>query len=146
MDMATLRNIAAFAPILAAPDFVTGAWTEPQRSAEGVITMAWFHLSGPASAFVAAIATEDVAAHYRRPVDEEARAVLMHMAEHPSAIADASIDQIAWILTFQLRADRFSEGSLARAFDTGLMRAIAERAAVLCEIDRKTKNPAKPLA
>ena len=95
MDMATLRNIAAFAPILAAPDFVTGAWTEPRRSAEGVISMAWFNLSEPASAFVAAIATEDVSAHYRKPVDDEARAALMHMAEHPSAIADASIDQIA---------------------------------------------------
>jgi hypothetical protein len=30
-----------------------------------------------------------------------------------------------------LRADRFTEGSLAQAFDTGLMRAIAQRAAVL---------------
>ncbi|GAA3254398.1 hypothetical protein GCM10020258_12110 [Sphingomonas yabuuchiae] len=141
MHMATLRNIAAFAPILAAPDFVTGAWTEPRRSAEGVITMAWFDLSEPASAFVAAIATEDVSAHYRKPVDEEARAALMHMAEHPSAIADASIDQIAWILTFQLRADRFSEGALARAFETGLMRAIAERAVVLGKMDRKNQKP-----
>ncbi|GAM00584.1 hypothetical protein SP5_034_01590 [Sphingomonas parapaucimobilis NBRC 15100] len=141
MDMATLRNIAAFAPILAAPDFVTGAWTEPRRSAEGVITMAWFNLSEPASAFVTTIATEDIAAHYRKPMDEEARAALIRMAEHPGAIAGASIDQIAWILTFLLRADRFSEGSLARAFDTGLMRAIAERAVILSDRDRKNQKP-----
>ncbi|MDZ7281398.1 DUF6508 domain-containing protein [Sphingomonas sanguinis] len=131
MDMATLRNIAAFAPILASPDFVTGAWTEPRRSAEGVITMPWFHLSEPASTFVTAIAGEDVAAHYLRPVDDEARTTLMHMIEHPSAVADASVEQLGWILTYLLRADRFVEGSLAQAFDTGLMRAITERAAVL---------------
>ncbi|CAM3221245.1 MULTISPECIES: DUF6508 domain-containing protein [Sphingomonas] len=131
MDLATLRNIAAFAPILADPDFETGAWTEPRRSADGVITMPWFRLSEPASAFVTTIAKEDVAAHYLAPVDDEARIALMHMVEHPSAIADASVEQIGWILTYVLRADRFTERSLARAFDTGLMRAIAERAAVL---------------
>jgi hypothetical protein len=131
MDMATLRNIAAFAPLLAAPDFTPGAWTEPRRSAEGIITMAWFRFSDPAAAFVTAIAREAVAAHYLKPVADEERAVLMRMADHPSAIADAGIDQIGWILTYLLRAERFSEGSLAKAFDTGLMRAIAERAAVL---------------
>ncbi len=66
------------------------------------------------------------------------------MAEHPRR-RGASIDQIAWILTFLLRP-RFSEGSLARAFDTGLMRAIAERAVILSDRTGKTKNPAKPLA
>lgn len=79
MDLATLRNIAAFAPILADPDFETGAWTEPRRSADGVITMPWFRLSEPASAFVTTIAKEDVAAHYLAPVDDEARIALMHM-------------------------------------------------------------------
>lgn len=135
MDMATLRNIAAFAPILAAPDFVTGAWTEPQRSAEGAITMSWFQLSEPAAAFVAAIIREDVAVHYRKPVDDAARSTMIHMVENPAALTDADVEQIGWILTYLLRADRFSEGSLAQAFDTGLMRAIAERAAVLSEGD-----------
>lgn len=136
MDMATLRNIAAFAPILSDPDFATGAWTEPRRSAEGIITMSWFHLSGPAAAFVTAITSEDIAAHYRRPVDDEARSTAMHMIEHPPAIANASVEQIGWILTYLLRADRFVEGSLAQAFDRGLMRAIAQRAAILGQIER----------
>ncbi|HIV76291.1 MAG TPA: hypothetical protein H9899_02075 [Candidatus Sphingomonas excrementigallinarum] len=133
MDMATLRNIGAFAPLLADPDFTAGAWTEPQRSAEGVMTMAWFRLSEPAAAFVTAIASEDVAAHYLRPVDDETRSTAMHMIEHPSALANASVEQIGWILTYLLRADRFVEGSLAQAFDTGLMRAIADRAVILSE-------------
>lgn len=136
MDMATLRNIAAFAPILSEPDFVTGAWTEPRRSSEGVITMPWFHFSDPAAAFVTAIARDDVAAHYLRPVDDEARSTAMHMIEHPPAIANASVEQIGWILTYLLRADRFVEGSLAQAFDKGLMRAIAQRAAILGNVER----------
>jgi len=131
MDIATLRNIAAFAPVLADPAFVAGEWTKPERSAEGVITMAWFRLSEPASAFVAVIATEDVAAPYHRPVTDAARATLLRLTQDPSAITDATADQIGWVLTYLLRADRFVEGSLGHAFDTGLMLAITRRAAIL---------------
>ncbi|MEG3093133.1 DUF6508 domain-containing protein [Sphingomonas sp. PB1R3] len=135
MDIATLRNITAFAPVLADPAFVAGEWTKPERSAEGVITMAWLRLSDPASAsaFVAVIATEDVAAPYHRPVTDAARATLLRLTQDPSAITDATADQIGWVLTYLLRADRFVEGSLGHAFDTGLMLAIARRAAVLTQ-------------
>lgn len=39
MDQNTLRNIAAFAPLLAAPDFVAGEWAEVTRSPEGVLSL-----------------------------------------------------------------------------------------------------------
>lgn len=146
MDQNTLRNIAPFAPLLAAPDFVAGEWAEVTRSPDGVLSLPWFRLSETASAFVAAISTEDVASHYLAVKDAEERASLMRLAQDSAAMADASVEQLGWVLTYQMRSERFVEGSLAQAFDTGLMRAIAERAAVLAALGPKTKNPAKPLA
>ena len=135
MDHSTLRNIAAFAPLLTAPDFVAGEWAEVTRSPEGVLSLPWFRLSETASAFVAAISTEDVASHYLAVQDDEERANLTRLAQNPAAMADASVEQLGWVLTYQLRSERFVEGSLAQAFATGLMRAIAERAAVLAASD-----------
>ncbi len=135
MDQSTLRNIAAFAPLLAAPDFVAGEWAEVTRSPEGVLTLPWFRLSETASAFVAAISTEDVASHYLAVKDDEERANLTRLTQNPAAMANASVEQLGWVLTYQLRSERFVEGSLAQAFATGLMRAIAERAAVLAAFD-----------
>ncbi|HJO67584.1 MAG TPA: DUF6508 domain-containing protein [Sphingomonas sanguinis] len=135
MDHSTLRNIAAFAPLLATPDFVAGEWAEVTRSPEGVLSLPWFRLSETASAFVAAISTEDVASHYLAVKDAEARASLTRLAQDSAAIAGASVEQLGWVLTYQLRSERFVEGSLAQAFATGLMRAIAERAAVLAALD-----------
>ncbi len=135
MDQSTLRNIAAFAPLLAAPDFVAGEWAEVTRSPDGVLSLPWFRLSETASAFVAAISTQDVASHYLAVKDAEELASLMRLAQDSAAMADASVEQLGWVLTYQMRSERFVEGSLAQAFDTGLMRAIAERAAVLAALD-----------
>ncbi len=135
MDQSTLRNIAAFAPLLAAPDFVAGEWAEVTRSPDGVLSLPWFRLSETASAFVATISTEDVAQDYLAVKNEEERANLMRIAQDSAAMADASVEQLGWVLTHQMRSERFAEGSLAQAFDTGLMRAIAARAVVLAALD-----------
>ncbi|WP_294280671.1 DUF6508 domain-containing protein [uncultured Sphingomonas sp.] len=135
MDQRTLRNIAAFAPLLAAPDFVAGEWAEVTRSPEGVLSLPWFRLSETASAFVAAISTEDLAEDYLAVKNQEERASLMRLAQDSAAMAGASVEQLGWVLMYQLRSERFVEGSLAQAFDTSLMRAIAERAAVLAASD-----------
>ncbi len=141
MDQSTLRNIAAFAPLLAAPDFIAGEWAEVTRSPDGVLSLPWFRLSETASAFVAAISTEDVASHYLAVKDAEARANLMRLAQDSATMADASVEQLGWVLTYQMRSERFVEGSLAQAFATGLMRAIAERAAVLASLDMTQQKP-----
>jgi hypothetical protein len=49
----------------------------------------------------------------------------------PAAIAKASADQLGWLLVICLRQDRYVEGTLAQAFDTGLFAAIARRAQIL---------------
>jgi hypothetical protein len=53
------------------------------------------------------------------------------LLEDRDAIARASSDDIQRMLTTIIRSDRFTEGSLAGAFESGLVLAILERARVL---------------
>ena len=51
--------------------------------------------------------------------------------DRPEALAAASTDDLAKLLTAIVRSDRFVEGSLAGAFESGLLARIAQRAAAL---------------
>ena len=132
---ARLEMIAAFADELAAPDFDAGHWHPSERTAtEGgeVWTMPWFERSERADAFVRAAAGNG----WIQPFDwmawietEEGKA----LRDDRDALARATPDQIQRLLTAIIRADRFDEGSVEWAFDTGLMAAIARRAKVLAD-------------
>ncbi len=58
---------------------------------------------------------------------EEARTLLAD----PARIAEASADQLVKMTTAIVRSDRFTEGSIAGAFESGLLEAIVRRAKVL---------------
>jgi Family of unknown function (DUF6508) len=51
----------------------------------------------------------------------------------PDAVEQATPDQIAKLLTALVRQERFSDGTLASAFNSGLLRAILRRAAALAD-------------
>ena len=57
-----------------------------------------------------------------------------NLAHNEDALASASIDDLAKLLTARLRLDRFSEGSLTDDFRCGLMLKIVQRAAQLLEL------------
>ena len=50
---------------------------------------------------------------------------------HPEAVASASTEELARLLTTYVRGDRFTEGLLASAHENGMLAAIARRAAEL---------------
>ena len=51
--------------------------------------------------------------------------------DDPAALAAATPDQLEMLLTAIIRSDRFVEGSIAGAFESGLLVRIARRAGVL---------------
>jgi hypothetical protein len=53
------------------------------------------------------------------------------LRDHPEALASATPDQLAKLITVVVRQERFYEGSLAGAFEDGLVLAIVRRAGVL---------------
>ena len=127
-----LQGLAAFVAELEAPDFDAGHWhpMAPTRDDPDVSTMPWYELSDRADAFLAAVRGNG----WVGPFDWMAWAQTAEgtaLREDRDALAKATPDQLQRLLTTLVRADRFNEGTLEWAFESGLMAAIARRAATL---------------
>lgn len=94
--------------------------------------MPWFELSERAEAFTRAAAGNG----WVQPFDwmawietDQGKA----LRDDRGALAVATPDQLQRLLTAIIRAERFSDGSLDWAFQSGLMAAIARRAKTLAD-------------
>lgn len=133
MDQADrLRALADLVPVLEAPDADFGHWDNDPLP-DGSIHMPWF-VPGP---------TEDA---FRTAVGRGGWIVMgfdwmnwlqtdegRSLRDDPGAIATASPDQLGKLLTAIVRSDRFTEGSIAGAFESGLLARIARRAGSLLD-------------
>ena len=127
-----LRELADLVPVLEAPDADFGHW-DNEPLPDGSIHMPWF-VPG---------ATEDA---FRKAVGQGGWIVTgfdwmqwlqtdegRSLRDDPAAVATASPDQLGMLLTAIIRSDRFTEGSIAGAFESGLLARIARRATALLE-------------
>ena len=122
-----LRRLAAFIPDLEQPDFDFGHWAGGDRRADGTITMPYFEYSARALEFIAAlpvVAGFDWPAWMQTPRAQE-------LVVGPGRLADASVEELVRLTTAIVRSDRFTEGSISGAFESGMLLAVARRAAVL---------------
>ena len=127
-----LAALAAHLSIFTAPGFTFGTLVPPKPDPAGFIEAGWFSMSEPGQAFV-----KDAYAHgwviefdWSKWAMTDEGQLLLHS---PKAIAEASEEDLARVLTVCLRADRWSEGSLNADFERGLLTRILERAAALLE-------------
>jgi hypothetical protein len=120
---ASLANLGRWRATLEAADFDIGRWEGGQRNSEGIIQMPYFTYGEQALRVIddMPVVVFDWGAWM---ATDEARALL---ADH-TRIADATADQLVKLCTALRRGDRFSEGTLAWAFESGLMLAIVRRA------------------
>jgi hypothetical protein len=120
--------------VLAAPGFTVGRWVTPAPDANGVLQMPWFEYSAEAEAFWSAVVSDgwvvvfDWMAWVGAP---EGRRLIAD----PGLVAQASSEDLSKLLTAIIRGERFSEGELAGAFESGMLAAILRRAAQLAEPD-----------
>ena len=127
-----LRILADTLPILEAPTFSAGRWHPMEPLADGSVSVPWFELSDEGEAVRRAIAESG----FVSPFDWMAwapTAEAQSLRTDRDALARATPDQLHKLLTTIVRADRFSEGTLAEALDSGLIAAMARRAAVLAD-------------
>ena len=135
MSRASLSALAAHFDRLADPSFDPGHVVEPKRRPDGVLVIGYAVLSEASNAFLG----DAIAAGWIQPFDwvvwqttPEGRMLLF---DH-SAIAGATAEQLSKVLTAHFRKDRFADGTLLEAFESGFMQAIAGRAVVLLgEVD-----------
>ena len=126
-----LAGLAAFLPMFTAPDFQFGEWFQPTPSGPGVGSMPYFLLSEAAREFVHAAydlgwvrPDIDWGAWQGTPECERLR-------DNAAALVDATAEQLARLLTLYIRGDRFCEGALAEAYESGLLVRILRRAETL---------------
>ena len=135
-----LRELTAVLPLLEAPDAEFGRWELPPAR-DGVGSLGWFELGPTGEAWRAAVATGEwiVGGFDWRTwlAGDEGRS----LRDDPGALATASPDQLAWLLTSIVRSDRFTEGSIGGAFESGLLARIAQRAEALLDEETTRASP-----
>ena len=135
-----LERLAAFLPLFRAPGFSPGRSNGFEETEPGHFTMPYWSYSSEVDAFQELVYEDGwVRGDFAWPTwtdSEEARA----LRDDPATLAAATPDQLAKLLTVVIRQDRFVEGTLASAFESGLLLAIVERAAALAA-DAELQEP-----
>jgi len=129
---AMLQALAAFGPQLRAPDASAGRWADQTGTGtlDDPLTMPYFEASDLLNRF----ADMTYRAGWIRNFDwmEWSKgAEAERLFRDKESLAEATVDQIANVLTTIVRGDRFSEGALAGYFKNGVLLALAERAEAL---------------
>jgi hypothetical protein len=125
-----LARLASWEPVLADPNFEFGRWIAPQPLPDGTVQVGWYELSEEALWFV----TEASAHGFVLPFDWIAWAESnagQALLGHADAVATAPASDLVRLLTTYVRGERFADGTLEGAFDSGMLAAIARRAAAL---------------
>ena len=122
-----LDDLAAFLPLVQDSGFVFGTSEGGEEVEPGTFTMPWFSMSEPARRLVETSYENGwVLADFDWP-EWMGTAEARRLRDDRTALALASIEQVARLLTVLIRQDRFVEGTLAEAFETGLLTAILRR-------------------
>lgn len=120
-----LEALGAHAATMADPSVPKGAWETPAGQ------MGWVVLGSATQAFL-----RDAASHgwVRPDLDWPAWAktsAAKALYQERALVAVADTEELAYLVTSLVRGDRFTEGTLLHAAESGLLGAICQRAAVL---------------
>jgi hypothetical protein len=123
----SLRVLAEWLPRLASPDLDFGHWVISDPDQDGVTQMPWYDYSPDALRFMAEVS----GAGFVQPFDwmswmatSEAKA----LTADPNRVATVDAEDLRRLLTAIIRGDRFVEGNVVGAFESGVLLAIARRA------------------
>lgn len=114
-----LQALADFLPLFEEPGFEFGEWDDYYSFSDTAIS--FYKMAYDMGWVILGYAWSDWMV-----TDEATR-----LRDDPAALAAAAPEQLARLLTVVIRQDRFSEGSLAGAYHSGLLTGIVRRAAVL---------------
>jgi hypothetical protein len=140
-DHAALEVLADFAPVFADPDCRFATWSDAGTVVDPEsIRLSYVELTDVAARFLQTCAEQgwvrpDIDWRAWRGTPDARR-----LHDDPAALAAATSDDLAHLLTALVRGDRFDEGELLDAFESGLLLRIAERAARLAAEGRATPD------
>ena len=126
-----LQALANFWPVFANPKFVYETEDKHEKRADGVLVMPSSTLSSEAYAFHKMVYREGwILREFDWPewagTDE-----FNNLFGKKGAVAKASVQQLAQLLTTLVRKERFCSGTMASACSDGLLARITQRASIL---------------
>ena len=127
-----LEALAAFLPVFDSPGFIFGNWEQPPAEPDGSLRFASFVPSPDAQAFLEEVGRGGwvIDGFDWKAWNVTPEAVALRRGD---GFERATPIALARLLTALIRQDRFVEGTLAEAHESGLLRRIAARAAELVE-------------
>jgi Family of unknown function (DUF6508) len=118
-----ISELLKFVPVLESPHFIAGEWLGGQTDADGVMHMPWFELSADAQAFVSTLGKGGwVFVFDWMSWANDARQMI-----ETGGLESADLLTLRKLLALLVRRDRFVEGSLGEAFESGLVLRILYR-------------------
>jgi hypothetical protein len=127
-----LAVLAGWADEIDTPGFAAGTWDGGTADASGVIHMPYVVYPDRVHAFTADLARAGLV----HPVDWMTWAGTprgVALLRDPSAVAGATAEELALLLTTIVRSERFGDGEIEAAFERGVVQAAARRAQVLLD-------------
>lgn len=131
-EIERLRALGKYEDVFAAPDFTMGHWADTTPGADGVVQMPWYEYGDAAQTFVQEANALGWVVDFdwmKWAASPKGRRLLADVG----LVARAPAADLARLLTVFIRGDRFSEGELAAAYESGMLGAIVRRAAELAE-------------
>ena len=127
-----LVALSAFREDLENPEFRAGEWASFTKSEQGYFQMPYVVLGTTAKRFIdAAYENGWVMADFDWSEWAQTSRAVQLRDDHESMVT-ATASELFRMLTVCIRQDRFSEGALLEAFNSGLIKRIVQRAAILC--------------
>lgn len=131
-----LNALSQFLPEFEAPDFGPGMMSPMTPNADGSVSFPYAVLSDKAGEFVSAAYDNGwVVGHFDWPA-WSSTAAARRLRSDESAIAKATPEELARLLTVLIRQERFAEGTLLEAFESGIILRIVRRIDALVQATR----------
>lgn len=125
---ARLEALASLLPEFEAGGFACGEWRGGEEQRPGVIAMPWFALSEPVRRFVRTTYDEEWVLSDFAWTSWADTPEAQTLREDRDALAQATPEQLAKLLTMLIRRNKFVEGALAGDCESGLLTAVLRRA------------------
>jgi hypothetical protein len=126
--MDRLAKLAKFCAVFEKDSFQFGKWCGGGQDASGTYQERYFQLSAGGKKFFEHCYAQGWIRQAFDWSEWSESAEFASLIARPENLEDASPDQLSKLLTLLFRQDRFDEGTLAHAHNTGLLLAILRRA------------------
>lgn len=126
-----LRELAAFLPEISHPGFVAGEVHHETATEPGIVAMPFVSLGPTASSLVDVAYKHDLVLKDFDWPQWMGSTEATDLRDRDVALGEASAEQLCRLLTVCIRQNRFVEGALLDAFESGLILRIVRRAATL---------------